>query len=457
MPRTRPDLWPAPLAVALVAALAAPLATCSDDGGDPEPDDGGSDADADADADTDTDTDADTDTGEDDTPPELPAACSISVLHQPVSGDGDGRWPAIVRGGDHALITWAYDEQEGEAEDWDVQVASFDLEAAPIVGEAAEPINPSALSEKPAMAHRDGVFGVVWLDARWDPACDTADLDACRRELAFLELDPTGQPVDSAEPVQITLDEDVNGRPSIAATSSGYLVAWNDTAGSSGTAQVVAVGADGTPGAVHLLGEQGAAAPMRRVAVAALGEQAIVAWLGIDQTNIYTQEIGPDGAPLGEPRELGDMTPCLRPRLAAGDDRILLTWTKRPVEDYDVYSIALDGSGAPIGDEQRITWTDRDVLYATPVWDGERFAVAWLGDRADGADECAVDSCNDQVFITALDAAGAPRARAVRVSDNPNDSSVADITWHPGGYTAVFEVRRNMRQQVFYGTILCDD
>jgi hypothetical protein len=416
----------------------------------------GDDTDTGTDGDTDADTDADTDTGEDDIPPDLPASCTADTVNLAVSGAGDGRWPTVAAGAAGVLLAWAYDEQQGQA-DWDLQISSHQSGIPPVVGTPQEPIAPATRSEKPALAARGEVFGLAWLDTRWDEDCQAANQDACQREVAFIELTAAGQPADAAEPTRLTAGQNPDGWPVIAATASGWIVAWAQNQGSvSSSIKALAIDGAGLPGAVHAISDDGAAAPGQRPALAAAGDQALIAWQTAGQTTVFARAIGADGTPQGEPLAVADGSLAGRPALAAGDDGFLLTYARSKGAGFEVRSRRLDATGVSSGDEQRVTWTLNDTTAATPAWSGSQWAVAWLSERANGTSECQVASCQPQVFVTALDADGAPRAREVALSDDQNFAGEFELAWDGMGWLTVFELWRNLRKQIHWGHAFCD-
>jgi hypothetical protein len=416
----------------------------------------GDDTDTGTDGDTDADTDADTDTGEDELPPELPAACTADSVGVPLSGAGDGRWPAAAAGTGGGLVAFAYDDLQGAA-GFGVQSATCQAGVPPVLGAPQAALGGEGLSEKPALAVRGGAFGMAWLDTRWDADCQAANPDACRREVAFVELGADGLPAGGGEPLRLTVDEDPGGRPVIAATASGWLVAWARDQGSTGaTVEVVSIGGAGQPGAVHAISGSGAAAAEQRPALATLGDQALVAWLTAGQDAIATRVVGADGAPAGEEVAAVEGTSCMRPRLAAGDGGYLLTYARPRGADLEIRALRLDTAGLPVGDEQRVTWTTTDTTVSHPAWSGSEWAVAWLSDRGNGASECQVSSCQPQVFVTVLDADGVPRAREVVLSEDQNFASEPELIWDGTGWLAVFELWRNLRKQIHWGHAFCD-
>ncbi|HUT78399.1 MAG TPA: hypothetical protein VM285_11965, partial [Polyangia bacterium] len=417
-------------------------------------DDGG--GDSDSDGDTDSDTDGDTDTGEDEIPPDLPASCTADSVNLAVSGAGDGRWPTAAGGAGGILLAWAYDEQQEQA-DWDIQVSTCQSGIPPVIGPPQEPIAAATLSEKPDMAARGEVFGLAWLDTRWDADCQAANQDACQRDLAFIELTAAGQPANDAEPTRLTTGQNPNGRPVVAATPSGWIVAWSQSQGStSSSIKALAVDGEGQPGAVHAISDDGAAAPELSPALAAVGDQLLIVWLAVDRTAVFSRVIGADGAPQGQPLSVVEGSLCTRPGLTAGSGGFLLTYGRSKGADLEIRALRLDTAGVPIGDEQRVTWTSTDTTTAVPAWSGSEWAVAWLSDRANGASECQVASCQPQVFLTVLGADGAPRAREVWLSEDQNFAAELDLAWDGIGWLGVFELWRNLRKQIHWGHAFCD-
>jgi hypothetical protein len=124
--------------------------------------------------------------------------------------------------------------------------------------------------------------------------------------------------------------------------------------------------------------------------------------------------------------------------------------------DVELFTQKLSGAGKPEGDAHRATYTERDVIHSALAWNGSRFALAWLAASANGAEDCHVSTCNVQVHVTELDDGGAPASTAVKLSDDPNPSSNLALAWDGGGWTAVWQLPRYQRQQIFYGRMTCD-
>jgi hypothetical protein len=439
--------------------LAASIAiACSGKDAKSYPDDGGidggdTDVDTDTDTDTDSDTDSDTETGENETPPELPEICSADLMDLPASGDGDGRWPEIAAGTE-TLFTWAYDEQEPTA-DWDIQIASFDLGPDGGVGDPVEPMEDSIVAEMPFLVERGDGFGIGWLDTRWDLSCTTSDQDACNRDIAFITLDGAGQPANPI-PNRVTYDAVINERPAVAATADGYLVVWAEQDGPTADILVAALDANGDPGVPQLISGDNPSEIERRPAIAAAGTTAVATWLADDQNHVLAQALDLDGNPVGDPQAVDEGNLCSAPKIAGGTDDFVVAWSTMKYDDFEVYTRKLDGSGAPLGEPHRATWTTEHAEEPAVAWSGSDYALIWLSPEKNGTGSCTHESCMPQTFGALLDDDGAIASQDVLLSDDPNRCSVPDLTWDGSGWLAAWELRRDMRQQVYYGRMVCE-
>jgi hypothetical protein len=444
----------------LLLAFGVLIGACGDDGSSFSPGDGGPDSGTDMDTDTDVDTDSETDTGEDETPPDLPALCSADVFNTATSGDGDGRDPKIAWGttSGAALMAWTYDPQDEDLPaQWRIQTTPYDPLAPEI--SAVEPFDlSSSVASLTAMSARDSGFGAVWLDSRWDPACDADDPESCAVDLAFAALDAAGAAF-ALDPIRLTADGLPRSQPAIAGTPDGWLVAWAQTDAESDLRLVsLSLAPDGTPAGEPqvISGDELISSNAADVAIAVGETIAVAVWRGSGLDTVLAQPVSLDGAPIGDTVIVDQGVATRSARIAAGDDGFAVVWSRRTVDDYEVFARLLTSAGAPLGEASRLTWTISDEAGTTASWDGTSYGVFWLGNRANGTEECVDDNCEDQAFASVLDADGALASVPVLLSDNANPSSNGDVAWDGSGWTAVWEVRRDMRQQVFRGRMTCE-
>ncbi len=442
--------------------------------------DGSSDDAGAGDADTDIDTDTDTDTGQSEVPPEnLPARCKLEIEKSSVSekndwraeGKGNGRAPDIAFE-ETSLMVWEYKSSEPDA-GWEIQAAAYNppvdgegtdggVDApdagSPFVGDVQNPASRGPVAQDPAVAARGGEFGIVWRDGRWDPLCTASDVAECSNQLAYLRVDSSGQPIDNPEPVQVTLDAEVYRRPEIAATADRYIIAWIEESGDAPALMAISVDENGNPGSStpHLISTEDGIYSQATPAMAVLGDAAVIVWNTPNQLEILARRLNGLAEPQGDAQVVAEGDICLAPRIAAGDGGFMVSWSMQEYSDLEAYARKIDANGAPIGDQHRLTWTPSDVMSSAIAWSGSEYAVAWLSPKANGASECVNESCYAQVFATLLDSDGAIGAEPVLLSDDPNMTSNLSLTWDGGGFTAIYELPRFQRRQVFFSRMTCD-
>ena len=423
-----------------------------DKGPDPWMDSG---IDSGTDTETDTESESESDTGENETPPDLPSDCSATSVNIETSGTGDGRAPSVAHNSE-TLMTWAYDDA-GTAvpSSWRIQAATFASDGGVSV---QQPMSATIISKEPSMASRAGTFGAVWLDSRWDTACTANLQNNCHLDIAFMRFDPAGIP-DNTTPFRITEVANIRTRPAIVGTDDGWLVAWAqpDTA-DTGTMMAVALPATGDPGGsvptpIQVSDIEGVNLPT--ISIAAVGTTAVIVWLAEGQQEIMARKLNLDATTSGDAFAIDEGLSVIGPAIVSGADDFLVSWSRRTVDDFEVYTRILDESGSPTGDMNRATWTVDNIMGSQPAWSGSSFALLWLSNRDNGAQECYDPACEDQVFVAELDELGAPRTAAVQLSNNPNPCAFPALSWDGIGWTALWELRRNMRQQIVRGRMTC--
>jgi hypothetical protein len=422
------------------------------------------------DTDTDTDSDTDTDTGEDETPPDLPELCTLDIAQSSASekddlsspDKGNGRTPDIAFNGS-TLMVWSYFSKEEDAT-WEIQAAPYDPlpdgglpgpDGGP-PGPVGTPASKGPVAQMSSIAARGQEFGIVWLDGRWDPNCDESNFGDCHRDIAFLNVDSTGQALSGPGPSRITIDTDVASRPDIAATENGYVVTWVELADSINNVMAKPIDESGNPGDSQQVSTDEGPKNDSEARAAAIGDTVVVTWSDEKQRKILVRVLDGDAVAIGNVATADEGTLCYKPRIAAGAGEFMLSWNKQPYDDIEIYTRKLDGSGTPVGEANRITWTTSDVFDSALAFNGSCFSVAWLCTRANGADEPVVETAEPQVFAGLLDENGALSAVPVLLSNDPNNCNNLQISWDGGGWTAVWELPRDMRNQIFYGRMTCE-
>lgn len=398
------------------------------------------------------------DTGESEIPPDIPALCSGEIVHQEASGSGNSRIPAVANIGDNSLIAWGRDSQEGSAQEWAIQVAPWT--AGDTVIDPLDPLAPGVISNRPALASNEQVFGMVWLEGRteWDPSClADAPLD-CQQSLVFMTFDEAALPED-AMPVQIVEPFRPAGPPALVSTASGWMAFWQIADGTGATIWAVPLDENGDPGEMVQISQTEAANPPAYLSAAAIGDKVIVMWLTADQQVIEYQMMNDSGTLDGETRVLEEGISLFGPHVVAGDGEFMVSYARTPYEDSEIFTVKIDMDGEPIGDLHRITWTTRRVTRSHLSYsDTAGYGITWVSSQVNGSEECIDEECDNKTFASVLDSSGALASEPVFLTvgnEDMNPESNMVITFDGQNWLVLWETRRNLRQQIHYGVMSC--
>jgi hypothetical protein len=461
----------------LIAATGVLILACSSSGNenltlDTEGQDSGSGSDAGPEIDSgDTDTDTDTGTGDVEVPSGLSELCHLVSESVNISGPGNSLSPdlAFIQAPESpGLLTWAHHDKKSDSA-WEIQVVSFDPQPEEIdggldggsvnddlIGTITTPAAPGPVAEDPSIAARGDVLGLVWRDGRRDQSCVSSNIDDCRRDLVFFEVDVQGEPLQSDVPLQVTLDVGVFNRPAIASTSSGYVIVWIEMEAQE--YQVMAVGLDttGKTGEAYQVSGEGSVNRYDHVSVAAGSGTVAVAWATEDQQQILVQILDEDGKPTGDSVVIDEGQQSLKPRIASFGDGYVLSWSRQSGIGLEIFSGLLGSTGQLQGSPKQVTWTGETVGDLEIAADEKNIVLVWTSTKGFGGEGCAVQECNPQVFGALLDSNAKLASLPTQLSDDPNSCSGVKVAWDGDGWTAVWQVRRDMAETVFYNRMVCD-
>jgi len=404
---------------------------------------------------TETESASETDTGEDETPPDLPSACTTALIDAEASGEGDAADPAVASNGE-TLLAWAYDPQEDEApEQWRIQAAPFD--PATGIGALQQPMTASISATMPDLAASADTFAIAWLDTRWDLSCAAEDQESCSRDIAVNFLDVTGLPVNPT-PHRITNVGGLTYRPAIGPVGSGWIVAWmEDGPGETTTVWAVSVDGGGTPGTPHRISEIGGVDDGSELGLATDAGGGVLVWIDAGQYDVIAARVAADAAPVGDPIPIDGGCNVAAPSVAAGAGEFLVSWSRRTFEDFEIYTAVVAPDLSSSTEPRRVTWTTSSAMDSAVAWNGASYGLLWQSNRNNGASQCLDPGCEVQILGTILDAEGAVASESVVLSDNPNPSLGPDLAWDGTGWTAVWCLRGDMRHQAMHGRMTCSD
>lgn len=422
------------------------------------------------DSDTMSDTGSETETAF----PELPELCvretelngGLETGQFPLSGTGSAVTPAIGANRETDELLFAYAYIESGAPTWAVMTTPYRAAVETVdggstvireVGEISSPSPADAPGKSPSAAYGHGAFGLVWLDGRYDPACNAENDDNCLMDVVFLRVDADG--VASGDPVVLT-DAALGrpaGRPAVAALLDGFLVVWPATISNETRLAVVRLDDAGTPLEEAFLLEDTLVDSVFPPSVAANDDTAVIVFTDARQTGVSAR-IWPAGEdrpenPFALSESDGKNTGAV---IAAGQGGFLTAWTGMVDKKPQILMRTLDAFGEVAGEVQQATWANNVGNPAVAAHD-DIYAVAWSATHDNGEEKCAVpDWCAEQIFAAIVDADGHSAAAAVRLSEDPNESRNMQIAWDGVGLTAVWETWRLNRWQLFFGQMTCE-
>jgi hypothetical protein len=266
--------------------------------------------------------------------------------------------PALVWTGTHFGLAWA-DRRHGDPEVYFQLLNPDGTDAAP-----QQRVTVGRFVSSPALAATPSGFAVVF--ASQYPIVGGNDL-------FFRRLDALGAPVGVEK--QITSRPEVEMGPSLAATASGFGVAWSDSRVAAGNPEVffALLDADGDRAGADQRVSFGAGTS-EGVRLIAAGDGFGAAWSdarsGHDEA--YFARLGPGGAP--RPEQPISAFPSAGPAIAWTGAEFRVAWSDSRSGNAGIYIASLDADGLRIGPETRLS--DPGQLAAiTPAGPGS--AVAW--------------------------------------------------------------------------------
>lgn len=253
-------------------------------------------------------------------------------------------------------------------------------------------------------------------------------------DIYVVKLDDSGNKM--GDDVLATAGTGTSQMPSLAQTSGGMLLAWQDTGGATGTkVQTATLGADGKAmGAPVTIGTS--SVPEARPWIAPALGAAAVAWMDgtMGAPSSKLASIGLDANLTAGPLLVGVGGQSSWPSVAGNDALLGASWGQPTLDHVDVH-LALYGAGIAYQSDVTVRSGAPGAADNTRVaWDGTGFWVAWEDLRTDseevwgarvGADGAASPA-------TMLHAAGTGSANWPSISSDGGRTGVAYYQFRDG-------------------------
>ncbi len=407
--------------------------------------------------------------------PEFPDLCrrqtemdlGMTIGQFPLSGPGSAAMPAIARQTDSNALMFAFSYIDSDAAAWAVYAAPYRTDVSTQDGGFSytrelgdvSVLDPTEAPAKYAsVIYGHDAFALIWMDGRFNVDCTEKADDTCLTDVVFLQVDADGQALGEAVRLTDTALGHPSGRPGLAATPTGYAAVWKTRYDTADRLAVVRLDLEGHPEADAFLIEDAIVDSVSSPSIAANDSSVLIAYAEAGQRGVAARSWPNDDAAPGEAVPLDESgAGQIRGAVAASSPNGFLTaWAGTVDGATQVMVRALDVSGKPAGPQQQATWSMNVGAPAVTTWD-DGYAIAWTATHADGEADCAVpDWCAKQVFAARLDAKGNVVTKAVRLTEDPNESRNVQIAYDGNGLTAVYETWRRNRWQLYYSQMTCE-
>ncbi|MBN2804239.1 MAG: hypothetical protein JXR91_14180 [Deltaproteobacteria bacterium] len=391
------------------------------------------------------------------TPPELPVKCEIISRNQQLSGMGDGKNLSIDFDGTDVFGAWTYvTSQETlphiETGMFQSETGSFDIQSY---------LSGSVIAEDTFLTASDGKFALVWLDGRtdWDPDCLSSNVDKCIKDVAFMTF-KGGFPEASA-PLRITENRDnIIGRPKAASIDNSFIVVWRESGSLGGTTVFLSiVDSDLNVGKPVKISDDDHGDTFDNLILSASSESILVMWSTLHNYEIEFRLLNPDGTIKSEIKKIDTASQYFYPSSAADDNGYLVSWSRKLVNDYEIFTQRIDEDGNLEGEENRITFTDSDIYESKLSFSShDGLMITWLSSKENGSTTCIDSSCSKKAFAAPLNIDGTLQASPLFIgpgTDYLASSENLSLSFAKDRWITGYESFRNFRTQLAYSTFVC--
>ncbi len=132
-----------------------------------------------------------------------------------------------------------------------------------------------------------------------------------------------------------------------------------------------------------------------------------------------------------------------RTSLVWNEDGYGLFWHDSRPGNYEIYFARLDPDGEKIGSETRVTEAPRNSSYPSGVWTGSEYGVAWH-DYRDG---------NYEIYFARLDASGSKISAERRITRDPAISDYASLIWTGSEYGVAWQEISDADWEIYFARL----
>jgi len=289
--------------------------------------------------------------------------------------------PAVTACGNGFLVTW---EDYRNGNDYDIYAQRYDATGSPIGGNFLVSDDVSGYDQYyPSAAANDSGFIITWEDWR----------SGIYWEIYAQRYDASGLPIGGNFLVNEagSYNHYQYGAGNISASDNGFVITWYDyRSGSSWDVYAQRLDADGdTLGGNFLVNDGSSGNEHYNPCVAASDSGFVIAWYDYRNGNwdIYAQRYSANGDTLGGNFLVNDDASSYdqyEPKITASDSGFVITWYDyRSGSNYDIYAQRFNAAGDTMDGNFMVNddMSGNNHYYPSVAASDSGFVIAWYDDR----------------------------------------------------------------------------
>ncbi len=396
--------------------------------------------------------DAGADTGS--RPPDLPSPCEYTTDRVEFDDQGsDVLGYDLTRIDAGAALAWT--AKDLDAGGWSMDLGFYD-DALVATRPAVRVLETDKILTDPRMLWTGEAMMILWRDGRWDTGC--TDPAACRTDLALARLSPDGG---MAGIERLTTDRKAVEKPLLMDTGDGFLAVWMQQEGNDptlGRLYAMPLDRQGVMSGSRML-LSGSGDVVKGSPSAAWGAQGgLVGWAENGSNTIMLEAVDANAAAVGSPARVDTGGKVFRLSLQSqGPGSFLLAWSQvleGTLDATEVFVAAVGPSGL-LSEPIRQSWTNGRATHPALMRLPSGWGLFWVSDTAQGKTDCLDPACTTDVYLTILDATGAPLTRPRLVTDDRNDCDDGRGISTGDGIVAAWTAVRYFRSSLFGRRLSC--
>lgn len=350
-----------------------------------------------------------------------------------ITNDSDSSTePAIVWTGSEYGAVWV-DKRDGGLSEAEIYFALISP-AGSKIGSDVRITNAPGNALGPSLAWSGTEFGMVWSDKR----------DG-NTETYFCRLTSSGSKIGSD--VRMTFAQSFNTFDhSLSWTGSEYCVAWRDDMEGSWEIYFARISSSGLKiGDDIKITDSGFALDPSLVWT---DTEFGIAWFRIEDYKIYFARLSSSGEKMGSDiRITDDLAHSCSPSLIWTGTGFGVAWYDSREGYNEIYFARVSSSGTKIGSDVRIS---NDIFHSerpSLAWSGTAFGVAWH-DRSAASEY--------KISFASILSSGVKTGSDVIITDDPNTSTYASLVWTGEEFGVAWSDGREDTGDIYFARIGCE-